>query len=72
MQITTTLTAPGERVVKVDGNYAGLITREPEGWTWTGDRKAFRSFTGAAHHVAHHPRSSYTVPASACPRCYVY
>lgn len=51
MKVTTKLTAPGERAVYADGEYVGLITREPEGWMWTGDRKPHRTFTDAARHV---------------------
>lgn len=52
MKVTTTLYGPGERIVKVDGEYAGLITREPEGWMWTGNRKPFRTYAEAAAYVA--------------------
>lgn len=51
-KIVTTLTAPGERAVKVDGQYAGLITREAEGWKWAGGPRAFRTFTEAAQYTA--------------------
>lgn len=50
--ITTTLTAPGERAVKANGEYIGLITREAQGWMWTGGRNAYRTFTKAAEYVA--------------------
>ncbi len=46
------LTAPGERAVKVGGEYIGLITRETEGWMWTGNRRAYRTFTLAAQALA--------------------
>lgn len=54
-KVVTTLMGPGERVVKVDGIYAGVITREPEGWMWTGNRKAFRTYRIAAEQMAEHP-----------------
>jgi hypothetical protein len=48
--ITTTLTAPGERVVKVNGEYVGLVVREKDGWhrLGKGSRIAYRTFTEAA------------------------
>lgn len=52
MKIWTTLTAPGERAVKADGEYIGLITREAEGWMWTGNRKAYPTFRLAAEALA--------------------
>lgn len=51
-KIWTSLTAPGERAVKVNGIYVGLITREADGWTWTGDRKAYPTFRMAAEALA--------------------
>lgn len=46
-----TSTAPGERAVKVNGEYAGLIVREKDGWRWMGNPKTFRTFTEAAQNV---------------------
>jgi hypothetical protein len=51
-KVTTTLTAPGERAVKVNGEYVGLITREAEGWMWTGNRIPYKTFTLAAKALA--------------------
>lgn len=48
MKITTTLVAPGERTVYADGEYVGVITREREGWMWTGSRRPFTRFIDAA------------------------
>src|SRR3546814_2240634 len=41
----------GERTVHVDGNYAGTIVREKDGWRWMGNHRAFRTFTLAAQYV---------------------
>src|SRR3546814_10253082 len=41
----------GERTVHVDGNYAGTIVREKDGWRWMGNPRAFRTFTLAAQYV---------------------
>lgn len=50
-KITTTFVATGERVVKVDGEYAGLIVREKAGWRWMGNPKTYRTFSEAAQYV---------------------
>lgn len=52
--ITTTLTAPGERVVKSDGKYIGMVVREKDGWhrLGKGSRIAYRTFTLAAQALA--------------------
>ena len=50
-KITTTFVFEGERVVKVDGAYAGTIVREKDGWRWMGNPKTFRTFTLAAQNV---------------------
>jgi hypothetical protein len=53
-KITTTLTAPGERVVKADGEYIGMVVREKDGWhrLGKGSRIAYRTFTLAAQALA--------------------
>ena len=50
-KITTTFVFEGERIVKVDGEYAGTIVREKDGWRWMGNPKTFRTFTLAAQNV---------------------
>lgn len=52
MKVTTTAYSTDERIVKVDGEYAGLITRKPEGWTWSGSREPFRTCAEATQYVA--------------------
>lgn len=64
-KVTTTLTAPGERAVKVGGEYIGLITRETEGWMWTGNRRAYRTFTLAAQALAEHKSTPVTTEIDA-------
>lgn len=52
-RVSTTLTAPGERAVKVDGTYAGLVFRDADGWHYAGHTApVFRTFTDAARYVA--------------------
>ena len=50
-KITTTFVFEGERTVKVEGEYAGTIVREKDGWRWMGGPKTFRTFTEAAQYV---------------------
>lgn len=50
-KITTRFIFTGERTVHVDGNYAGTIVREKDGWRWMGNPRAFRTFTLAAQYV---------------------
>lgn len=59
-KIWTSLTAPGERAVKVNGIYVGLITREDAGWMWTGDRKAYPTFRKAAEALAAKTRDKWS------------
>ena len=52
-KVTTTLTAPGERAVKVDGHYVGLVVKDTEGWRYAGASiRTFRTFTEAAQFAA--------------------
>lgn len=53
-RITTTLTAPGERAVKRNGKYIGMIVRDREGWGYghTSRTPHFRTFTEAAHSLS--------------------
>lgn len=50
-KITTKFIATGERTVHVDGEYAGLIVREKDGWRWMGNPRTYRTFTLAAQYV---------------------
>lgn len=50
-KITTKFIATGERTVHVDGEYAGTIVREKDGWRWMGHPRKFRTFTEAAQDV---------------------
>lgn len=64
-KITTTLTAPGERVVKVNGEYVGLVVREKDGWhrLGKGSRIAYRTFTEAAQALVRRlERESHRLP----------
>ena len=48
MKVTTKLVGPGERTVYADGEYVGVITREWDGWKWTGHWRPFTYFIDAA------------------------
>lgn len=50
-KISTRFIATGERTVHVDGEYAGTIVREKDGWRWMGNPKKYRTFTEAAQYV---------------------
>lgn len=58
-KIWTSLTAPGERAVKVNGIYVGLIVRDENGgWSWTGGRQVNgKTFREAAQALAEKRRS---------------
>lgn len=60
-KIWTSLTAPGERAVKVNGIYVGLIARDPDGgWSWTGGRQVRgATFRQAAEALAEHRRNKW-------------
>lgn len=60
-KIWTSLTAPGERAVKVNGIYVGLIVRDAEGgWSWTGGRQVCgRTFREAAEALAEKRRDKW-------------
>jgi hypothetical protein len=52
-KIWTSLTAPGERAVKVNGIYVGLIVKEEGVWSWTGGRQVNgKTFRQAAEALA--------------------
>lgn len=61
-KIWTTLTAPGERAVKVNGTYVGTIARDPEhGWSWTGGRQVNgKTFRQAAEALAERRRDIWS------------
>lgn len=60
-KIWTSLTAPGERAVKVNGIYVGLIVRDAEhGWSWTGGRHVNgKTFRQAAEALAEKRRDKW-------------
>ena len=58
-KIWTSLTAPGERAVKVNGVYVGLIVRTDAGWKWMGGPKTFPTFRMAAEYVASKTRDKW-------------
>lgn len=60
-KIWTTLTAPGERAVKVNGIYVGLIVREEGMWSWTGGRHVNgKTFRQAAEKLAERRRDLWS------------
>jgi hypothetical protein len=61
-KIWTSLTAPGERAVKVNGIYVGMIVRDAEhGWSWTGGRQVNgKTFRQAAEALAARRRDKWS------------
>ena len=50
-KISTKFIATGERTVHVDGEYAGTIVREKDGWRWMGNPRKYGTFMAAAQYV---------------------